>query len=119
MFDSAPAVAPYLTGGQVRVLAVSTPQRIPTMPDVPTLAESGLPGFDVLGWAGVLAPAKLDAVIQSKLHTDLKRALDSPSTKNRLDTLGMLVIGSTPEDFGKFIDRQVGNARQGVPAKPD
>jgi tripartite-type tricarboxylate transporter receptor subunit TctC len=122
MFDSPAALAPYINGGQVRVLAVSPRQRIPTMPDVPTLAESGLPGFDVMGWAGVLAPAKLDAALQSKLHTDLKKALDSPSTRNRLEGLGMLVIGSTPEDFGKFIDSEFsrwGMVVKASGAKPD
>jgi tripartite-type tricarboxylate transporter receptor subunit TctC len=104
MFDSSPAAASYVTSGQARVLAVSTAQRIPSMPDVPTVAESGLSGFDVLGWLGIVAPARLDPAIREKLHTDIKKAMDSPSTRSRLDTLGMIVIGGTPEDFAKFIE---------------
>jgi tripartite-type tricarboxylate transporter receptor subunit TctC len=107
LFDSAPGVVPFLQGERVRVLAVSTAKRMPTWPDVPTMAESGFPDFDVLGWLGIVAPRGLDPAIQKKLNEDLKLALASDAVKATLARLGMIAVGNSPEEFGKYIDSEL------------
>jgi tripartite-type tricarboxylate transporter receptor subunit TctC len=107
MFDSLPAVLPHAKAGKVRVLAVSTTQRVPQLPDVPTVAESGVPGFDALGWLGIVAPKGVDPAIRDRLNADLKTVLADEAVKTRLTNLGMIVIGSTAPEFGKFIDSEL------------
>jgi tripartite-type tricarboxylate transporter receptor subunit TctC len=107
LFDSAPGVVPFLQGGKVRVLAVSTAKRMPTWPDVPTMAESGFPDFDVLGWLGIVAPKGLDPAVQKKIHDDLKTALATESVKAALGRLGMITVGNSPEEFGRYIDTEL------------
>jgi tripartite-type tricarboxylate transporter receptor subunit TctC len=107
LFDSAPGVFPMLQGERVRVLAVSTAQRMPAWPSVPTVAESGFPGFDVLGWLGIVAPKGLDPAIQRKLNADLKAVLALESTKASLNRLGMISVGNSPEEFGKYITSEM------------
>jgi tripartite-type tricarboxylate transporter receptor subunit TctC len=103
MFDSLPAVLPHVRAGNVRVLAISTPHRAPQIPDVPTVAESGVPGFDALGWLGIVAPKGVDVAIRDRLNADLQTALADPGVKHHLDNLGMMVIGGSAPAFGKFI----------------
>ncbi|MBC7600189.1 MAG: tripartite tricarboxylate transporter substrate binding protein [Polaromonas sp.] len=107
MFDSLPAVLPQAKAGKVRVLAVSTSQRVPQLPDVPTVAESGVPGFDALGWLGIVAPKGVEPAVREKLNADLKAVLADDAIKARLTNLGMVVIGSSTQDFGKFIDSEL------------
>jgi len=107
MFDSLPAVLPHAKAGKVRVLAVSTTQRVPQLPDVPTVAESGVPGFDALGWLGIVAPKGVDPAIRDRLNADLKTVLADEAVKTRLTNLGMIVIGSSAPEFGKFIDSEL------------
>jgi tripartite-type tricarboxylate transporter receptor subunit TctC len=103
LFDSLPAALPFLKSGQVRVLAVSTPKRDAALPQVPTLAESGLAGFDVLGWLGLVGPAGLPVAIREKVNQDLQKALATEDVKDRLAKIGMQVVGGSPDAFGKFI----------------
>ncbi len=106
-FDTQPGVVSFLQAGRVRVLAVSTAQRVPSLPDVPTVAESGYPGFDVLGWYGLVAPKGLDPAIRNKLNGDLKKALATDSVKSSLSKLGIFAVGSSPDEFGRFIDSEL------------
>ena len=107
MFDSLPAVLPHAKSGKVRVLAVSTTQRVPQLPDVPTVAESGVAGFDALGWLGIVAPKGVDPAIRDRLNADLKTVLADEAVKTRLSQLGMIVIGGSAPEFGKFIDSEL------------
>lgn len=107
MFDSLPAVLPHAKAGKVRVLAVSTTQRVPQLPDVPTVAESGVAGFDALGWLGIVAPKGVDPAIRDRLNADLKTVLADEAVKTRLNQLGMIVIGGSAPEFGKFIDSEL------------
>lgn len=107
MFDSLPAVLPHAKAGKVRVLAVSTAQRVPQLPDVPTVAESGVAGFDALGWLGIVAPRGMDPAIRDRLNADLKTVLADDAVKTRLTNLGMIVIGSSAPEFGRFIDSEL------------
>jgi tripartite-type tricarboxylate transporter receptor subunit TctC len=88
--------------GKLRALAVTTPKRIAVMPDVPTMAEV-LPGFDVMGWYGVLGPARLPNDIVAKLHDELVRILALPDVRERILADGSEPVGSTPEAFRKYL----------------
>jgi tripartite-type tricarboxylate transporter receptor subunit TctC len=106
-FDTQPGVMSFLEAGRIRVLAVSTAQRVPSLPDVPTVAESGYPGYNVLGWYGLVAPKGLDPAIRNKLNSDLKKALATDSVKASLPKLGIFAIGSSPDEFARFVDGEL------------
>jgi len=97
MFNTAGATIPHVRAGSVRGLAVSSAERFPSAPEFPTVAESGLPGFDVMAWYGFFVPARTPAAIVKKMHDDTVAVLAEPATKARLEQLGVAVIGSTPE----------------------
>jgi tripartite-type tricarboxylate transporter receptor subunit TctC len=103
LFDSLPGAVPFLKSGQVRILAVSTAKRDAAVPEVPTLAESGLRGFDVLGWLGVMAPAGLSPAIRDRINDDLKRVLATDTVKQSMDKIGMQAVGGSADDFGRYI----------------
>lgn len=107
MFDSLPAVLPHIKSGKVRVLAVSTAQRVAQLPDVPTVAESGIPGFDALGWLGIVAPKGLDPAMRERLNADLKSVLADDAVRSKLTNMGMIVLASSTDEFGKFIDSEL------------
>jgi tripartite-type tricarboxylate transporter receptor subunit TctC len=88
---------------QLRVLGVTTAKRSPAAPDIPTFAESGLPGFDVPGWYSLFVPAKTPPEIVRKMYTDTAAALAEPAIKKKLEDLGLFVIGSTPEQLGQIL----------------
>jgi tripartite-type tricarboxylate transporter receptor subunit TctC len=102
----APLVA-LMQQGQVRALAVTTARRTPAAPDVPTLEESGLPGFDVAGWYAFFVPANTTATIVRKIHADTADALADPAIRGRLQELGLFVIGSTPAELGRFLKSEM------------
>jgi len=95
------AVAPFgmLQAGQVRGLAVTSAQRVAAAPDLPTIAESGVPGFDVAPWWGLMLPARTPAAVIDKLHADTAGALAQPDVRLKLETLGSTVLGSPPPEF--------------------
>jgi tripartite-type tricarboxylate transporter receptor subunit TctC len=97
MFNTAGATIPHVRAGSVRALGVSSAERFPSAPEFPTVAESGLPGFEVMSWYGFFVPVKTPAVIVKKMHDDTVAVLAEPATKARLEQLGVAVIGSTPE----------------------
>ena len=103
MFDSLPGAMNLARANKVRILAVSTLKRDPIVPDVPTLSESGLAGFDVLGWLGVVGPAGLNAGVRDKIHDGLKKALSSESVEQSMVKIGMMPVGGSSDDFGKYI----------------
>lgn len=107
MFDSLPAVLPHVKSGRGRVLAVSTAERVPQLPDVPTVAESGFAGFDALGWLGIVAPKGLDPGIRERLHADLKTVLANEAVRSHLTSIGMIVLATSPDEFGRFIDAEL------------
>jgi tripartite-type tricarboxylate transporter receptor subunit TctC len=92
---------------QLRVLAVTTLKRSPAAPDVPTIAESGLPGFDVPGWYAFFVPAKTPPEIVRKMYTDTAAVLAEPTTRKRLEDLGLFVVGSTPEQLGNYLKSEM------------
>jgi len=93
--------------GRVRALAVTTKKRSPGAPDLPTMQEAGVPGYEVAGWYGVLAPAKTPRPIIDKLNVEIVRILHSPDVQGRLAADGSEAVGSTPEQFGAHIKSEV------------
>ena len=107
MFVVAPSAVPQIKAGRIRPLAVSTLQRTRSLPDVPTIAESGLPGFDAPAWNGVLVPARTPQAIIAKLNTELVKDLRLPDVIERITALGFEPVGSTPQEFGEFLKTEL------------
>ncbi len=105
-FDTQPSVMPHLQAGKVRVLAVSTEKRVPSLPEVPTVMETGIPDFRVLGWYGIAAPAKLDPAIRDKINADLRQVLASDTVKASVAKIGIDLIGGSAQDFGKYLNAE-------------
>lgn len=103
MFDNLASAAPQIRAGKLRAFAVTTVSRSPQFPESPTIAESGLPGFDVNTWFGVFAPAATPASIIDRLHQELSRALDSSELRERLARLGAEPAPMSPAQFGAFV----------------
>jgi tripartite-type tricarboxylate transporter receptor subunit TctC len=93
--------------GRVRALAVTTKKRSPGAPDLPTMEEAGVPGYEVAGWYGMLAPAKTPRPIIDKLNKEIVRILHSPDVQGRLAADGSEAVGNTPEQFGAHIKSEV------------
>lgn len=103
MFVDLPPSLSMIKGGKIRVLAVATPQRLSILPDVPTMAEAGVPGFEAYAWQGFVGPAKLpDAVVQ-RLNKDLVAALKHPEMRARLEELGIQPMPMAPAQFTEFV----------------
>jgi tripartite-type tricarboxylate transporter receptor subunit TctC len=102
LFASVPAMLTE-KGGRIRPIAMAEKKRSPLLPDMPTMDESGLKGFEVGNWVGFLAPAGLDLAIVKKLHDEIIAIMDSPEMKEKFNTLGFDRIGSTPQEFGATV----------------
>lgn len=89
--------------GRLRALGVTSPKRSPGLPDIPTIAEQGLPGFDVVGWYGVLAPPKLPKPLLTRLHGEIVKVLHEPEIQKIIFNQGATSVGSSPEEFRKFL----------------
>jgi tripartite-type tricarboxylate transporter receptor subunit TctC len=107
MFAAAAPVRPHVQSGRVRALAVTTPQRTPAYPELPTVAEAGLPGFEAVSVHGVFAPAGTPEAIVARLSRELVRVLRLAETGKRLEGIGAEPVGSTPEQFAAFIHDEV------------
>jgi len=103
IFTTTVSAGPIVDAGRAHALAVATLQRVPSRPDVPTLDESGFPGFDSNEWSGLFGPAGLPAEITQRLHATLVETLADPGVRARLDQIGALPVGSPPEDFARFV----------------
>jgi tripartite-type tricarboxylate transporter receptor subunit TctC len=106
-FSSAPSVLGLIKSGQVRALAVSSATRIGAAPELPTIAESGYPGFDVSPWWGVLAPSQLDPAIAKKINADVNELLNSDSMKSFLAAQGAEPLVTSSEQFSEMLKRDV------------
>jgi tripartite-type tricarboxylate transporter receptor subunit TctC len=118
MIDPLAAAGPHIRAGLLRGLAVTTPQRNPSFPDIPTVAESGVPGYDFSSWGGVFAPARTPRAIVQKLNTEIGAALASPDLAKRFADMGLVAKHSTPEEFGKFVESEITRWRAVLGKKP-
>jgi len=107
IFASSPSVMPHVRNGKLRALGVTTAKRAAATPDVPTIAEAGVPGFVVTGWYGLLAPAGTPAPIVSRLHADLVKVLGTAEVQEKLGSYGLEVATSTPAQFGEFLKAEI------------
>jgi tripartite-type tricarboxylate transporter receptor subunit TctC len=107
MFNNIGAVLPLIQGGKLRGLAVTTAKRTPAAPQLPPIAEAGVPGFDVSSWYALFAPARTPPEIIRKMHEDTVAALSDPTIKERLEQLGVVVVGSTPEELAAFLKAEM------------
>jgi tripartite-type tricarboxylate transporter receptor subunit TctC len=106
IFDSITTATPFITGGRVRPLAVTTAVRSPMLPDVATIAEQGYPGYDAANWYAVTVPNGTPAPIVQKLNAEFVKAVRTPEVEKRLQSLGVIVTGSSVEELRKFLDAQ-------------
>jgi len=102
-FSTAIAVQPYVQSGKLRALAISTLERLPTLPDVPTIAESGLPGFDGGSWQGVVMPAGTPRELVHAASGELAKILRAPDMKERIVAMGGIPLGTSPDEFAAFM----------------
>jgi tripartite-type tricarboxylate transporter receptor subunit TctC len=121
VYFSPPVVAiPQMKAGRVRALGVSTKKRLAVIPEVPTIAEAGLPGFEVVGWNGILAPAKTQRAIIERLHAEIVKVIRAPDVEADILAQGIEPIGNTPDEFGRIIRADVarwGKILQGAKSK--
>jgi tripartite-type tricarboxylate transporter receptor subunit TctC len=106
-FDPLPSSISNIKAGKLRALAITTTHRTPSLTDVPTLSESGVPGYELNGWSGLLVPAATPASIVRRLHAEIVKVLNAPDVKNRFTGMAFEVVGNTPEEFQAFIRREV------------
>jgi tripartite-type tricarboxylate transporter receptor subunit TctC len=99
LFGNIVSTTPFVRSGRSRALAVSSAKRASSLPDIPTVAESGLPGFEAVAWFAITAPAGTAQSITTKIHQEAMRVLAQPEVRNRMAGLGAEVIGNSPEEF--------------------
>ena len=106
MFDSVASIGPHVKAGRVRGLAVTSLKRSRAYPELPTVAEAGVPGFEVISWAGVITPAKVPKAIVARLNKEVNQALASSPVRDKFITLGYEVVGGTSEQFAEHIKKE-------------
>lgn len=100
-------VVPFARDGRIKVLATTGLKRSPIMPDMPTLAESGMPGFEINSWYGMMVPAKTSSVIVRRLSSEIAKALQDSEIKSQLVQLDVVAIGSSPEEYGAYLKTEL------------
>ena len=107
MIDGLPSALPHVQAGKLRALAVTSAKRSPAAPDLPTIAESGYPGFSADAWSGLFAPRGTPKAIVEKISLETQRILKTPEVQKRLGELGAEPVGSTPAEFAQFVQREI------------
>lgn len=107
MFNSIAPIMGYIKAGRVRVLGIASPKRSPQLPDVPTISEAGVPGFEAVNWFGMFVPAKTPPRIITRLNEAVVKILRTDETRSQFAKLGADVVGSTPQEFATFIRRDL------------
>jgi tripartite-type tricarboxylate transporter receptor subunit TctC len=107
MFNNPLSALPHVRAGELRGLAVTGARRLPLAPELPTVAESGVPGFDVSAWYALFAPVKTPAVIVRKMNVDAVAALHDPVVKGQIEGLGLEIVASTPEELASMLKAEM------------
>lgn len=102
-FGTAVAWLPHIKSGKVAAVAVTNPKRSTTLTDLPTLSESGVPGYEAVQWFGIAAPTGTPQEVIQRMHTEIKAILAMPEIQKRFVDLGFDVVGNTPAEFGQFL----------------
>src|SRR5918992_47339 len=103
MIENVPGTMPFVRGGKLRALAITSAQRSPLDPALPTMAEAGVPGYEVVGWNGLVAVAGTPPEIVARLQAEVGKVLRLPEVRERLAALGAEPVGNTPDEFGAFL----------------
>ncbi len=106
MFDNLPSSLPQIKAGKLRAIAMTSAQRAPALPEVPTIAESGLPGFEASSWFGLVAPAGTPPAIIARINAEVNQWLQSPEAKEKLLAQGAAAAGGSPEQFAAYISAE-------------
>jgi tripartite-type tricarboxylate transporter receptor subunit TctC len=107
MFDNTPNVLPHVRSGRLKALAVSSRTRTPSAPEIPTVEEAGVPGYEVNVWFGVLTVAGTPVEVVQRLNTEIVKILNSADVKDRFGKVGVDVVAGTPEHFARFLRSEV------------
>ena len=107
MISGMASTLPHVRTGKLRGLATTGAKRTPATPDVPTIAESGFPGFEASSWFGVLAPARTSPTIVARLHDDIVKSLRQSEVRQRLENVGFEIVGGTPDEFAAYIRSEI------------
>ena len=103
MIENMPGTMPYVIAGNLRALAITSPQRSPLAPELPTMAEAGVPGYEMSGWNGIFAVKGTPPQIVERLYSEMARILRAPEVRRELAALGAEPVGDTPDQFGSFL----------------
>ncbi|PXW93350.1 secreted protein [Sphaerotilus hippei] len=107
MFDQLTAALPLIQAGKLKLLAVTSPKRSPASPGTPTMIEAGVPGFEMFSWQAVYAPKGTSKAVVDRLHDEIAKALKQPDVKEKLATLGMEVVGSSPSELAALMAKEI------------
>jgi tripartite-type tricarboxylate transporter receptor subunit TctC len=105
-FSGMPPAMPHVRAGKLRALAVTTAKRSPAVPEVPTMQESGIPGFDISNWFAYFVPAGTPADVIAKLNAEANRALKLKDVQDKLASVGAEVVGTSPQELAKFVQAE-------------
>jgi tripartite-type tricarboxylate transporter receptor subunit TctC len=122
LISGPPGVLPHIKSGRLKAIAVTAAQRSPGLPDTPTFAESGLPGFDTYEWYGVFAPGNLPRPVLLRLSQEIGRIMKLPEFSEKLSAQGAIPVGNSADEFAAFVKREMntwGKVAQKVGLKPD
>lgn len=106
-FSTIPAALPQTKAGKIRAIAVTSPTRVPSLKEIPTVSEAGLPGYEVVGWFGLFAPAKTPPAIVERLNTEVVRILQMPDVRAKIEAHGLLPGGGTSKELSVFLDAEI------------
>jgi tripartite-type tricarboxylate transporter receptor subunit TctC len=115
-FMNALSAVPLVRGGRLRALGVTSPQRFDALPELPTLAEAGVAGYEMTNWYGMLAPGGTPRPVVAKVQTEVKRILSLPDLRERLNKEGAVVVASSPDEFARFLKAEMEKAAKVVQA---
>jgi len=107
MFDNFGSIYPHVKAGRVRGLGVTSMQRSPALPELPTIDEAGVPGFELTVWGGVVVPVGVPKPIVARLNAEINKALAVPALKEKFSAIGYTLVGGTPEQFDAFVKKEV------------
>jgi tripartite-type tricarboxylate transporter receptor subunit TctC len=106
-FDNLASMTPHVKAGRVRALGVTALKRSPALPDLPTISEAGVPGFEVTTWSGVVVPGGVSNALITRLNAEINKALVSPAAKQNLGGIGYELVGGTPEQFAELVRKEI------------
>jgi tripartite-type tricarboxylate transporter receptor subunit TctC len=106
IFDNQSSIAPFVSSGRVRALAVTGPTRSTVFPDLPTMAQAGVPGYEITTWTAMIAPAGLPSALVKRLNAEMHRACTAPKVQAALATQGAVCATGSPQQFAQFVKKE-------------